>query len=84
MVKLPLEGQGHPVPCPVSCVKITPMKVLLVLILVGLLLLRISNSNDGISVADTSIPDNEVISRDANNTSATATITITMTGVLNE
>ena len=37
-----------------------------------------------ISIADTSIPDNEVTGSDANNGSATATITITMTGVVDE
>jgi len=37
-----------------------------------------------ISAADTSIPNDEVVSSEANNASATATITITMTGVSNE
>jgi len=37
-----------------------------------------------ISVADTSIPNNEVASSEANDASASSVITITMTGVLNE
>jgi len=37
-----------------------------------------------ISIADTDIPNSEVTSNEASNSSASATITITMTGVLNE
>lgn len=55
------------------------MRVLLLLILVGLLVLGISNSNDGITIADTGVPDNEVTS--ISNSSATATTTITMYAV---
>jgi len=36
------------------------------------------------SIADTDIPNNEITSNQANNSSARATITITMTGVLDE
>jgi hypothetical protein len=46
--------------------------LLLVSVLLGL-------SDTDISVADASIPDNEVTSNEANNSSASATITITMT-----
>ena len=51
---------------------------------VGLVLLGLSDTD--ISVADTSIPDNEVATSvsKASNCSASATITITMTGPLNE
>ena len=41
-------------------------------------------SDTAISIADTSVPDNEVTSSEANNSSATASIMITMTGALNE
>jgi hypothetical protein len=37
-----------------------------------------------ISIADTDIPNSEVTSNEASNSSASATITITMTGVLDE
>jgi len=37
-----------------------------------------------LSIADTSIPNNEVTSSEVNNASATAGITITMTGVVDE
>ena len=59
--------------------------VTLAILLVGLVLLGLNDTN--ITVADTSIPDNEVtssISKASNNASATATITITMTGIPNE
>jgi hypothetical protein len=49
----------------------------------GLLVLGISNSNDGISIADTSVPDNEVTSS-IGNSSTSATITITMYAVADE
>jgi len=54
------------------------------IIIAGLVLLGLSDT--GISIADTSVPDNEVTSSvsKANNFSAGATITITMTGILNE
>ena len=58
--------------------------VTLAILLVGLVLLGLSDTD--ISVADASIPDNEVTSSisKASNPSATATITITMIGALNE
>ena len=56
--------------------------VTLAILLVGSVLLGTSDTR--ISIAATSIPGNEVASSEANNTSATATITITMTGALNE
>jgi hypothetical protein len=51
------------------------------ILLVGSVLLGLSDMD--ISVADASIPDNEVASSEANKYFSTATITITMTGVLN-
>jgi len=56
--------------------------VTLAILPVRLVLLGLSNTR--ISVADTSVPNDEVASNEANNTSATATITITMTGVFDE
>lgn len=58
--------------------------VTLAIILAGLVLLGLSNTV--ISIADTSTPDNEATSRvsKASNSSASATITITMTGALNK
>lgn len=56
--------------------------VTLAIILVGLLLLGLNDTKT--SIADTGIPTNEVASSEANNASATATITITMTGAPNE
>lgn len=50
--------------------------VAIAILLAGLVLLGLSDTR--ISIGDTSIPDNEVVSRDANNASASATITITM------
>jgi len=41
-------------------------------------------SDSVISVADTGNPNNEVTSNETSNSSASATIMITMTGVLNE
>ena len=58
--------------------------VILAILLAGLVLLGSSDSD--ISLADTSIPDNEVTSSisKASNSSTSATITITMTGILNK
>ncbi len=58
--------------------------VALATLLVGLVLL--GSSDKDISVADTSIPDNEIASSisKASNSSASATIMITRTGGLNE
>ena len=58
---------------------VTPATLLVESILLGL-------SDTDTSVADTSIPNNEVISSvgKTSNFSTTATITITMTGVLDE
>ena len=55
---------------------------ILAILLAGLVLFV--SSDTVISIADTSVPDNEVTSREANNASATAGIRITMTGVLGE
>ena len=54
------------------------------ILLIGLLLLGLSDT--ATSIADTSVPENEGTSNvtKARNSSATATITITMTGVLNQ
>jgi len=54
------------------------------ILVAGLLLLGLSDA--GISIADTSIPDNEVVGSigEADNSSANATSTITMTGAPNE
>lgn len=51
-------------------------------LLIGLVLSGLSDT--AISIGDTSIPDNEAASSVSSNFSATATITITMTGVLDE
>ena len=58
--------------------------VTLTILLVGLVLLGLSDTD--ISIADTSVPNDEVVSSvsKASNPSAIATITITMTGALNE
>ena len=56
--------------------------VTLAILLVGLVLFGLSDNF--ISVADTSIPDNEVVSNEAYNSSAPAIITITRTGVLDD
>ena len=60
------------------------LRATLAILLVGLILISLSDTV--ISIADTSIPDNEVTSRvsKASNSSASASITITMTGILNE
>jgi len=50
--------------------------VTLAILLIGVVLLGLSDT--GISVADTSIPDKEVTSSVSRNSSASATITITM------
>ena len=52
--------------------------IILAIILVGAVLFGLSDS--AISIADTSIPDNEMTTRqaEASNSSASATITITM------
>ena len=54
------------------------------ILMVGLVLLGLSDT--GISIADTSVPDNEAASsvNKAGNSSASAAITITMTGILKE
>ena len=62
------------------------MKRLVIVVTLAILIvgLALSGLNDTrIAVADTNIPDNEVASS-IGNSSASATITITMTGVLNE
>jgi hypothetical protein len=58
--------------------------VILAILLAGLILFRLSDT--AISVADSDTQDNEVTSsmNKAGNSSASATITITMTGVLDE
>lgn len=58
--------------------------VTLAILLVGLVLLVLSDT--AISIADTSIPDNEVANSQETDSpdSASATIVITMTGALNE
>jgi hypothetical protein len=56
--------------------------VILAILLVELVLLGLSDRD--ISVADTSIPNDEVASSKANNASATATITITMYSMADE
>lgn len=63
------------------------MKILVIVItfaflLVGLVVLGLTDRD--ISAAATSIPNDEVARIQADNASAIATITITMTGVLNE
>ena len=52
------------------------------IILAGIVLF--TSSDTAISIADTRVPDNQVTSSEASNSSATASIKITMTGVLNE
>lgn len=54
----------------------------LAITLAGLVLFGLGDT--AISITDTGIPDNEVTGSEGNNSSATATITITMTGALNE
>ena len=58
--------------------------VTLVILLVGLVLLGLNDT--GISVADTGIPDNTITTSltEASNSSASATITITMYAVADE
>ena len=62
-------------------VRVKRIIALVAVILAGIALLVISDTNA--SIADTAIPDNEVTSNQsgANNSSATATITITWTTV---
>ena len=57
---------------------------IIAILLVGLLVFVSSDAT--ISIADTSVPDNEVTSdvNEARNSSASASIKITMTGVLDE
>ena len=56
--------------------------VTIAILLVGLVLLGLSDTS--ISIAATSIPYNEVVSSVSKASNSSATITITMTGVLNE
>jgi len=58
--------------------------IILAILLVGLILVGLNDTDT--SVADASIPNNEVASSvsKAGNSSASATITITMTGILSE
>ena len=58
--------------------------VILTILMAGLVLFELSDTD--ISIANTLVPDNEVTSTisKVSNSSAGATITITMTGVLNE
>ena len=63
------------------------MKRLVTVVTLGIPLAGLAlfpSSDTSLSIADTSVPDNEVTSSEANNSSATAGITITMTGVLDE
>jgi hypothetical protein len=63
------------------------VKRLTVIVILAILLARLTLfglSDTAVSSAHTNIPTNEVTSSAANNSSATATITITMTGALNE
>ena len=63
------------------------MKRLVTVVTLGILMIRLillGLSDTDISVADTNILDNEVASSGISNASATGTITITMTGMLNE
>ena len=59
-----------------------PVLAILAIILAGIVLVGVGDTV--ISIADTSIPDNEATSSKANNASASVDIRITMTGVLNE
>jgi hypothetical protein len=56
--------------------------VTLAILLAGLILLGLSDTS--ISIADTGIPDNEAASNEPDNSSATATITITMYSVASQ
>ena len=56
--------------------------VTLAFLLVGSVLLGLSDT--GISIADTTVPNDDVASTEANNASATATITITMYAVADD
>lgn len=56
--------------------------VTLAILLAGVVLFGLSDT--AVSIADVSVPNNEAYSSEANNSSAAATITITMTGALNE
>lgn len=60
-----------------------PFFVTILAILLTVLVL-FGSSDTVISVADTSVPDNELMSSEANNASATAGIRITMTRVVEE
>ena len=63
------------------------MRTLFLLVIPAILLARLTLfglSDTAVSSAHTNVPTNEVTSSAANNSSATATITITMTGALNE
>jgi len=57
---------------------------IIVVLLAGVVLFGLSDT--AISIADTSIPDDEITTSqtEASNSSASAAITITMTGVLDE
>lgn len=63
--------------------KLIPL-IALIVILASLPVLVVSDT--GASVSDSNIPDNELTTSrtEASNSSASATITITMTGILNE
>ena len=56
--------------------------VILAILIAGLILFGLSDNV--VSIADTDVPNNEITSSIANNSSAGATITITMTGILDE
>ena len=56
--------------------------VTLAILLIGLVLLGIGDTR--FAIADTSVPNDEVTSSEANNTSATATITIRMYAMADE
>ena len=56
--------------------------VILAILVAGLILFGLSDNV--VSIADTDVPNNEITSSIANNSSAGATITITMTGILDE
>lgn len=67
----------------VICGKIV-MLIWKIILGIVLILACLAVSDSRASIADTSIPDNEVTSSEANNSSATATITITMTTLPDE
>lgn len=57
----------------------SPVLAILAIILAGIVLFGVGDT--ALSTADTSVPDNEVTGSEANNASASASITITMCAV---